>query len=262
MALRGRLIAFFLVSYAFTWSGYLGKALWPSPNWPGMNPLGPLISLLVVVPFFGGRSALGEWWQRIRIFRAPGPIWAAAIVGPIAIVLVSVIAARALGATVHYESAPPIVDFVVLMPIMIFLGPLPEELSFRGYGQHELQERIPAAIAALWIGLGVAIWHLPLFITGSISLTIAVTLFAVSVVYAWLYIAGGSIWPVVGLHWAHNLFGGELAGSILDAGGRETQVLILTLCYILWAVLLVWRLGLNLGHAAAPVLEPAEKQTS
>ncbi len=256
MALSRRLMVFFLVSYVFTWSGYLGNALWPSPNWPGMNPLGPLISLLLVLPFFGGRAAIGAWWRRVRNFRAPASIWAAAILGPIAIVAVSIIAATAVGATVHFETALPLVDFLVLIPLMIFLGPLQEELSFRAHGQHELQQQMPAAIAALWIGLGVAIWHFPLFITGSIPPTIAVTLFAVSIVYAWLYVAGGSIWPVVALHWAQNLFGGELAGSILDADGRETQVLILTLCYILWAGFLIWRLGWNLGRNAIPAPKP------
>ena len=52
-----------------------------------------------------------------------------------------------------------------------------------------------------------SIWHLPLFISGEDPWLIAVAVMAVSVVYAWLFVAGGSVWPVVIVHFTHNYLG-------------------------------------------------------
>ena len=95
---------------------------------------------------------------------------------------------------------------------MLIAGPAPEELSFRGYGQHELQQEMSPLNAAIWIGIGVLIWHVPLFLFGEVPWPFIVTLVAVSVVYAWLYQLGGSVWPLVTLHFVVNYFGGDWFG--------------------------------------------------
>jgi membrane protease YdiL (CAAX protease family) len=46
---------------------------------------------------------------------------------------------------------------------MLFFGPVPEELGWRGCALDRLQERDSALISSLIIGGTWALWHLPLF---------------------------------------------------------------------------------------------------
>ncbi len=79
----------------------------------------------------------------------------------------------------------------------------------------------------------------------------AITLIAVSVVYAWLYNIGGSIWPLVVLHFVQNYFGGGYFGRMFSEQDSVPWIAILTLLYIVWAGFLVWRFGAALGWAGA-----------
>jgi membrane protease YdiL (CAAX protease family) len=101
--------------------------------------------------------------------------------------------------------------------------------------------------ASLWIGLGVLVWHLPLLLAGEIPWPIAITLIAVSVVYAWLYRQGGSIWPLVLLHFVQNYFGSGYFGAVFAPGDGAVWIGFLTAFYLLWAALIVLRCGPSLG---------------
>ena len=125
---------------------------------------------------------------------------------------------------------------------------MPEELSFRGYGQHSLQQSLSPLVSALWIGLGVLIWHLPLLLRGDVPPQIAVALPAVSVVYAWFYARGGSLWPLVVLHWVQNYFGGNYFGLIFAPEYSHVWLSVLAGAYVIWAVLIAWREGPSLGQ--------------
>ena len=53
-----------------------------------------------------------------------------------------------------------------LIPFALFtlvVGPLPEELAWRGYGLDRLQERLSPLASSLLLGAVWTIWHLPLF---------------------------------------------------------------------------------------------------
>jgi membrane protease YdiL (CAAX protease family) len=140
------------------------------------------------------------------------------------------------------------IEFLILIPIMLIAGPLPEELSFRGYGQHELQKETTPLTAAIWIGIGVLIWHTPVFLTGDVPWPFIVTIVAVSVVYAWLYQVGGSVWPLVTLHFSVNYFGGEWLGAMIAPEGQVTYALWFAAFYVAWVAVLVWRYGPDLGR--------------
>lgn len=239
----GRILVFFALAYALSWFGHLGNWLWPSPYWPlPMNPLGPLVAAPVAIALFDGWDGVKDWARRTVRFRAPAWVYLVAFAVPLAIILVSLGSTILLGATP--QALPPYgpIDFLVGIPLVLIAGPATEEPAFRGYGQFELQKQMTPLSAAILIGLGVIIWHLPLFVLGNIPWIIAVTLIAVSVVYAWLYISGGSIWPVVAVHFVQNYFGGEYLGQALkDSDDQFTYLGILTLCYIAWAGLIALR---------------------
>lgn len=252
-----RIGVFFLLAYVLTWIGNLGNYIWPSELWPApMNPLGPLMAAPLAIWLTEGGSGVKAWLKRIGNFRAPVWVYAIAILGPLAIILISVGLAALSGATTqdlpHYEWF----EFIIAVPIALLMGPGPEELTFRGYGQHELQKVMSPLMTALWIGIGVAVWHLPLILTGDITLPWIICIVAVSVVYAWIYNMGGSIWPVVMVHFTVNYFGGAYFGQIIAT--PEGQLLYAGFyagIYVLWAAGLAWLSGPSLG------LNPQTKAT-
>lgn len=251
-AIQRRIVIFFLVTYALTWVGWLGYWLLPSDNWPLQNPLGPVLGALLVIGFTEGSAGLGVWWRRILRFRAPIWIYAVAFVIPLAIILASIWLATATGVPTQSPPEREFAEFIILIPIMLLFGPLPEEISFRGYGQHELQNEITPLNAAIWIGIGVLVWHAPLFLAGNIPWPFIATIVAVSVVYAWLYQIGQSVWPLVLLHFVVNYFGGEWLGEMIADDGQVVYSLYYMAFYLIWAAFIVWRYGPELGRTTRP----------
>jgi membrane protease YdiL (CAAX protease family) len=171
---------------------------------------------------------------------------------PLAVILASIWLASASGAPTQPLPDREFLEFIILIPIMLLLGPLPEEVSFRGYGQHELQTTISPLMAAIWIGVGVLIWHAPLFLAGNVPWPFIVTIVAVSVVYAWLYQLSGSVWPLVLVHFVVNYFGGEWLGAMIAPDGQMLYSIYYAGFYVIWAAFIIWRYGSELGRRSQP----------
>jgi membrane protease YdiL (CAAX protease family) len=130
---------------------------------------------------------------------------------------------------------------IVIVP---FFGPIPEEPAFRGYALDRLQTTMSPLTASLWVGLGVIVWHLPLFLTGELPLTVLLPLAGVTVVYGWLYRTGGSVWPLVILHGQLNVLSALVTGPMMpDAADQSVYHVFLGIFYLTWAALIVWRCG-------------------
>jgi membrane protease YdiL (CAAX protease family) len=95
------------------------------------------------------------------------------------------------------------------LPLLI-LGPLSEEIGWRGYALERLQTRWNALISSLIIGLVWALWHLPLFLMVGTSqhelglpfVGFLVGFMANSVFYTWLYNnTKQSLWSAILFHW-------------------------------------------------------------
>lgn len=105
----------------------------------------------------------------------------------------------------------------------LILGPLGEELGWRGLFQEQLNQTIGWLEASLLIGIVWLIWHLPLWTIDSPHAQIALPLFAVhcvlySVIIGAAYtISGGSILPAILIHLTVNL----ASNLALFAGFRE-----------------------------------------
>jgi membrane protease YdiL (CAAX protease family) len=251
--IQRRVILFFLLSFPLTWWGFGLVWLFPSQTWANTNfALGPLIAAPIAIWLTEGRDGLMRWLRRLARFRAPVWVYTAAFFVPLGIPALTTILTLATGIApgpVPNLGPDELVFYAVLVAIA---GPIPEELTFRGYGQHELQTGMAPLTASLWIGVGVVIWHLPLLISGQIPWLIVITIMAVSVVYAWIYCGGGSVWPVVIVHFTHNYFGTAFFQEIFAPADRMTFVAILTIFYIVWVGLIVWRLGPSLGLKQQP----------
>jgi len=257
-AVQIRIILFLALSCALTWSGTPLNRLFSTEFWPApMNPLGPLVAAPIVIGLTEGRAGLVRWLRRIARFRAPVSIYAAAFFIPGAIIAASFALTAATGATIlptpHYTAG----ELLFAVPLILISGPVPEEPAFRGYGLDTLQREIPPLAASLWIGLGVMVWHLPLLAAGEVPVTVFLPLAGVAVVYGWLYNRGGSVWPLVVLHGQLNLVSAGWTHPMMpEASDQARYLAFLGVFYLIWAAVLIWRCGPELGRSAQPPLRP------
>jgi len=95
------------------------------------------------------------------------------------------------------------------LPLLI-LGPLSEEIGWRGYALGRLQTRWNGLASSLMIGVVWALWHLPLFFMvgtlqhelGLLFIGFLVGFMANSVCYTWLYNnTKKSLWSAILFHW-------------------------------------------------------------
>ena len=110
-----------------------------------------------------------------------------------------------------------------LLPLII-LGPLSEELGWRGYALERLQTRLNTVVSALVVGIFWAFWHLPLFFIVGTSqrvlnipfLGFACGITALSVIFAWLQNnTHGSIWTAIFFHWMYTYFSQVVASGVI-----------------------------------------------
>ena len=251
MAVVLKVILFFLIAYAFSWVGYILNYLSPGSGFSSMNPLGPILAAPLTLWLTEGGAAVKAWWARIWRFKAPIWVYFCAIFVTAAIIASSTAMTMALsGDRPLPEELAQFPNALIAFPIItIVFGPFGEEPGFRGHGQFSLEQVMSPLTASLWIGLGVVIWHAPLFIAGELPYQLGVCIVAVSVVYAWLFRAGGSVWPLILLHGMINTFNGNYVKEWMTPEDNNIELYFLTGFFILWAVLIVWRNGASLGRA-------------
>lgn len=113
-----------------------------------------------------------------------------------------------------------------LLPLII-LGPLSEEIGWRGYALDRLQTKWNALTSSLVVGIMWGLWHLPLFImTGTSQNVLNIpfwgflcNLISLSVLYTWLHNnTGGSIWTAIFFHWVFTYSGQVIASGVTRSG--------------------------------------------
>ena len=134
------------------------------------------------------------------------------------------------------------------LPLLI-LGPLSEEIGWRGYTLERLQTRWNALSSSLIIGLVWALWHLPLFMmvgtsqreSGIPFIGFLINLMASSVLYTWLYNnTKQSLWSAILLHWLYSY-----AAQVVSSGVTRSPLYnwLEYLPYVVMAaiVVLTWK---------------------
>jgi membrane protease YdiL (CAAX protease family) len=251
MKVTTKIFIFFVLSWLYSWSGNIGDFFFPSDFWKTpMISQGPILAAITVIFLTEGWKGLGVWLRRVLQFKAPLYVYGAALFGTLAIIFASVSLTMLIsGDSPKPEEIAALPSVLMAAPMIVFLGgPFGEEPGFRGYGQHTLHQVMSPLTASLWVGLGVLVWHIPQFVVGGITPGIAVAIVAVSVVYAWLYQAGGSVWPLIVLHGTVNTINGVFFGRMLDAQEKLIEQGFISFFFVCWAVFLAWRLGPTLGH--------------
>ncbi|WP_232700695.1 CPBP family intramembrane glutamic endopeptidase [Halobacterium wangiae] len=245
--------AFLLFSHGWTWLWWSVPVLagWHAFRFPGVvflvvGGLGVTLGGVGMTWLVGGRRGLRELWRRLvdpglvpsRWYLAVLFVWPALAVGGALLANVTG-ETRALSVEPLVElSVDPLALFATLLGIFL-LGPLPEEIGWRGYWLDRLQRRWSALTASLVLGVAWAVWHAPLFVmVGYFSswefspapLPFAFNIVVAAVLYTWVYNnARRSVLAVVLFHFLQNA-----TGQLLELSPRaESFQTILTVGFAL-----------------------------
>jgi uncharacterized protein len=259
---KNKLAAFIVFAYGFSWLCWspiihVVKAnLFASPVWAigllFLGGYGPTLSALLVIAITGGRASVKALLKKLFNWRV-GFNWYAIIflVWPIIFALGAGLYVKLggnLGAT-NYGLLPWI---PAVYMVSIFLGPLAEELGWRGFAMPILYEKYGFVGASFILGIVWAMWHAPLFwaATGTavsgldVSFT-NVVLFVLwtigaSVIHTWLYKnTYGSVLVAVLLHLSTNASGTVFGLLFPDVSIDNRQVIYYYTLAVLWLLILL-----------------------
>jgi len=254
-------LGFLLFSHVWTWTFWALAGLSSDTVWdvPGVvlfviGGAGVFVGGIVMSRSQYGAAGLRDLGRRIVDPRPISPGWWLVIVLLFpALVVASAGIARGLGLT------PAPLDFagagqrllnpvglLVMVFFILIIGPLPEEVGWRGYLLDRLQLRWKALAASLVIGLVWWSWHLPLFVlpgyfdafgrSAPTPLAFLWGILPAAILYTWVYNnTGRSVLAVIILHFMQN-FSSEFLGI-----ASEARPVLLALTWIVTvAVVVAW----------------------
>lgn len=242
-------VTYIILTFFISWSFWLAAALvgYSLETPVGLalyiaGGLGPLLAAVILTMFGEDRQTQADFWARILQVRRIGWRWFPIILGlPALLTGVAVVIDRALGGTGAQldRAADLIADPLTVVPfvlVTIIVGPLPEELGWRGYALDRLQRRADALLSSLILGIIWAVWHTPLFLIpntyqsdlGFLTPRFWLFMLAIlplSVLFTWIYNnCGRSTLSAVLFHSAVNA-----TGELLDLSQQADLIL-----FILW----------------------------
>lgn len=217
------LIAFVTVTFGISLAGFACIALLPaarSPATPVGLPFwlimvwGPSLAAILLSLRSGELTAL--LGRAVRVSTVPAEVW-----GLVAVPLVLLMVMKPFA---PHDPVPLGFGTAVLMVVFnLVLGPLGEELGWRGMMQEDLAGHLGWLEASLLVGIVWFAWHLPLWTVDSPHAQVSLSLFAIHcllysiIIGAAYHLSGGSILPAILLHLTINL----AANWAIFAGYRD-----------------------------------------
>ena len=128
-----------------------------------------MLSAIGLVYLKQDRKGQRDYWWRVIDFKRIRGMWYTVILlmAPALAGLSALIDFLSGGEGIQLEVAAQLLDQpLMIIPSLIFIlffGPVPEELGWRGYALDRLQIRFSALSSSLILGIIWAVWHLPLF---------------------------------------------------------------------------------------------------
>ncbi|WP_436926672.1 CPBP family intramembrane glutamic endopeptidase [Halosimplex amylolyticum] len=186
---------------------------------------GPLLGGIVMSYVTYGRQGLSDLWARLTEIRRISPGWGIVTIAffPLLAVLTGAVAALATDAAFVIdvgEFRSLLEDpsaFVLTALVILVVGPLPEEIGWRGYLLDRCQTRWSALTSGFAVGLVWAAWHAPLFLMPGYfanfdfapsPVPFALNVLLISVVYTWVYDnTARSVLALIGFHFMENFVG-------------------------------------------------------
>ena len=131
--------------------------------------LGPALSALYILYALQSPENRSDYWRRLVSFRRiRGRWWIFALLTPVILVLISgVLDVLFGGSGIRLESGLPgpgqPLAWLGLGVFILFFGPVPEEMGWRGIALDDLQIQWGSFLSSVILGAFWALWHLPLF---------------------------------------------------------------------------------------------------
>jgi uncharacterized protein len=198
----------------------------------------PVIAVALTVAFTVPRGQRRAVWAAVGFNPRRGRGLLIGVLGPAAIIALSVGVAAAFG-VVQFPGLPPgfgravlNVTLTIIISAVVFLG---EEIGWRGYLLFRVAELTSGRRAAVITGAFHAIFHLPLLLLTTtyqsegkrwiVVPMVMVTLTLAGVWYGWLRLWSGSIWPVSLSHSAfNNLMAGVVGLAVVTSPAKMAYV--------------------------------------
>ncbi len=210
--------------------------------------LSPTFAALFVLYNFYNKKARKNYWYSVIDFKGITWKWYLFILSfPFLIRLLAAIA-DAVFTVNQFQFILSSKMTIAYAVILIFFGPIPEELGWRGIAFPELQDKYNFIFAVLFIGIMWALWHLPLFFivgTYQYQLGLFTPLFwnfmlgiiFTSAVYGLIYNkTNNSIFAVILFHYIGNLTGETFAitfnAELISTGLRGILAFLIIVYYI------------------------------
>ena len=204
----------------------------------GLFPYGPRLAAVIVIALTAGKEGLCGYWVRLTNWRAGW--WYLA--GPAIIagyLFVAYVINLLLGASV---TNPP-----HLSPASVLLiGGMWEEPGWTGYAYPRMREKqgsrkYAALVASLLLGLLWDIWHLPLYLYGTLPwYDIFLCVPAIRVIFSWLYNNSDGSVPVVMRAQGSNVLTGSTMLLVFTGSDRATFYIRVVLYTGIPARLIAW----------------------
>lgn len=250
---------FCLMLFAFSWF-FWGTVLFTGQSFNTFSGkllvlaglLGPMIIAVVLTRNASPEIKKDLLSRLIDLKRVPISAYAWLIGIPLLIMLASITISITFGGSLQQFVPRPhttfsALSFFIFVMSTLFIGPLPEEIGWRGFMLHRLTESIGSRRATIAVAATYAIWILPLFFIRAHPLHAAastwlfipvslVTVVAQAVAYTYVYTRfRQSIWATILLH-----FGIAFSFHFFEVE-MKTQVLVM-IGWILIAVKLITKL--------------------
>jgi membrane protease YdiL (CAAX protease family) len=251
----GDLVGFFAFSHGWTWlfwaiAALVGASVWEMPGtiFFYIGGVGVMLGGIVMCRVVYGRGGIQELGRRIIDPRfIPGRWWAVVLLTFPALTLVAAAIAILVGASSEplrlsgtWDLLARPLQLVAFVAFILIIGPLPEEIGWRGYLLDRLQLRWSALTASLLMAGVWWAWHLPLFVLPGYfdafehappgPLDLLYGLIPAAILYTWLYNnTNRSVLAVILFHLIQNL-SGELLGISPEA--RQIQLILMVVMAI------------------------------
>ena len=243
---------FFVLAFAFSWVVWAPAVVlsrgFSNPQTLAVlhlaGSLGPMISAFVVTALAGGSAGVRELLGRVFRWRVGAGWWLVAVVGPAILFLAAAVISRLL-----FGEWPKLGEFgrseefafLGLMPYwvanVVFYG-FGEEVGWRGFALPRLQTGRSALLAALFLSVFWAAWHVPLF-----SFAMGLESMGLAGVPGWFFfIVTGSVL----LSWFYNETGGSILIVSVFHGVQDIAINSPSgpeLANVMGALVTVWGLG-------------------
>ena len=243
---------FFALAYAFSWAIWIPIALQEQGllesgvpyGLKDLGAYGPSVAALIIVACERGWPGIKLLLSRIAIWKFKIYWYGLAILGAGFLGLTALLISTIFGqADFSFAGNPPFYLFpLFLLWVIVFGGPLGEEVGWRGYALPALLVRYGVFRSSLIIGLFWSAWHLPLFgMPGTVQyelsfITYTMMTVPLAFIYTWIHIGtGGSILAAILFHGASNTMAGFIPFMpVVQSGGTEATfyIFIGLLCLI------------------------------